>query len=125
MSPEIIRLLEFADEFSIPVICDLDDYIFDGEVIPCSDYLREMPEEQARGMIHEFRELVLRAGHYTGATEFLRQRAVSLGKASYYIPNGLNQVQLDSSHSAVEEVRHSAMSGDANRLFQRHADPSF
>ena len=36
MSPEITRLLEFADEFSIPVICDLDDYLFDEEVIPAA-----------------------------------------------------------------------------------------
>ena len=95
MSPEITRLLEFADEFSIPVICDLDDYIFDEEVIPCSDYLQEMPLEQARELIQGFRELVLRAGYYTGATDFLRARAAALGKASYRIPNGLNQVQLD------------------------------
>ena len=106
MSPEITRLLEFADEFSIPVICDLDDYIFDEEVIPCSDYLQEMPLEQARELIRGFRELVLRAGYYTGATDFLRERAAALGKASYRIPNGFNQVQFDHSCSAVEEVRH-------------------
>ena len=106
MSPEITRLLEFADEFSIPVICDLDDYIFDEEAIPCSDSLQEMPLEQAREVIRVFRELVLRAGYYTGATDFLRERAASLGKASYRIPNGFNQVQFDHSCSAVEEVRH-------------------
>ena len=106
ISPKITRLLEFADEFSIPVICDLDDYIFDEEVIPCSDYLHEMPLKQARELIQGFRELVLRAGYYTGATVFLRERVAALGKASYRIPNGLNQVQLDLSRSAVEAVRH-------------------
>ena len=106
MSPEITRLLEFADEFSIPVICDLDDYIFDEVVIPCSDYLQVMPLEQARELIRGFRELVLRAGYYTGATDSLRERAAALGKASYRIPNGFNQVQFDHSCSAVEEARH-------------------
>jgi len=107
MSPEINRLLEFADEFSIPVICDLDDYIFDDEVIPCSDYLREMPPKQARGMIQDFRELVLRADYYTGATEYLKERATSLGKVSFCIPNGLNQVQLELSRAALQEAWHS------------------
>ena len=107
MSPEINRLLEFAGEFSIPVICDLDDYIFDDEVIPCSDYLREMPPEQAREMIQDFRELVLRADYYTGATEFLKERATALGKVSYRIPNGLNQVQLELSRTALQEAWHS------------------
>ena len=105
MSPEIHRLLEFAHEFAIPIICDLDDYLFDEEVIPCSDYLHGMPLEQARELIHQFRELVLRAGYYTGATEFLRERAALLGKPSYRIPNGFNQTQIDLSRSAIEDAR--------------------
>ena len=73
MSPEIHQLLEFAEKSAIPVICDLDDYLFDEEVIPCSDFLMGMPLEQAREMIHQFRELILRAGYYTGATDLLRE----------------------------------------------------
>ena len=49
LTPEIARLLAFADQFSIPVICDLDDYLFDDEVIPCSDYL---PRCRSRRLIH-------------------------------------------------------------------------
>ncbi|MGO9596801.1 MAG: glycosyltransferase [Isosphaeraceae bacterium] len=105
MSPEIARLLEFADECSIPVVCDLDDYIFDEEVIPESDYLRAMPLDQARGLIHEFRELVLRATYYTGATDTLTCKAAALGKTSFCIPNGFNLAQLELSHRAIEEVR--------------------
>ena len=74
-------------------------------MIPCSDYLHGMPLEQARELIHQFRELVLRAGYYTGATDFLRERAALLGKPSYRIPNGFNQTQIDLSRSAIEDAR--------------------
>ena len=118
MSPEIDRLLQFADEFSIPVICDLDDYIFDTEVIECSDFLRQMPLEHARATIDEYRELVLRTHYYTGATECLRERAAALGKASYRIPNGLNLVQFELSRQATEWVRHRRDEArGADRLF--------
>ena len=90
MSPEIVRLLEFADEHAIPVVCDLDDYIFDEEVIPESDYLRAMPLDQARELIHEFREIVLRATYYTGATDILKiRKAATLGKTSSGSPTAL------------------------------------
>ena len=105
MSPEIHQLLEFAEKSAIPVICDLDDYLFDEEVIPCSDFLMGMPLEQAREMIHQFRELVLRAGYYTGATDLLRERAALLGKPSYRIPNGFNQAQIDLSRLAIEAAQ--------------------
>ena len=58
-------------------------------------------------MIQDFRELVLRADYYTGATEFLKERATALGKVSYRIPNGLNQVQLELSARRVQEAWHS------------------
>ena len=64
-----------------------------------------MPPEQARELINDFRELVLRADYYTGATDFLRERAALLGKPSYSIPNGFNQAQIDLSRSAVKDVR--------------------
>jgi glycosyltransferase involved in cell wall biosynthesis len=108
LSEEINELLAFADRFSIPVVCDLDDYIFNEEVIPCSDHLSKMPIEQSESLIRDFRELVLRANFYTGATEYLVQEATALGKASYLIPNGLNLAQLELSRLAVEETRQSA-----------------
>ena len=106
MSPEISRLLDFAEENRISVVCDLDDYLFDDEVIPHSDYLRAMEPEQARELTRDYRELVLRSSYYTGVTEFLRDRATSLGKTSHWIPNGLNLAQIHRSRSAVHEIRH-------------------
>jgi glycosyltransferase involved in cell wall biosynthesis len=107
LAPEIAPLLPFADHFAIPIVCDLDDYLFDDEVISCSDHLGAMPLEQAQAQIRDYRELILRSGYYTGATDFLRKKAASLGKASYLIPNGLNLVQVELSRQALEEVRQS------------------
>ena len=107
LSPDIDELLAFADQYSIPVICDLDDYLFDDEVIPCSDHLVRMPLEEAQALIRGFRELVLRTSYYTGATAYLVKQAASLGKTSYLIPNGINLVQLELSRLAVEEIRQS------------------
>jgi glycosyltransferase involved in cell wall biosynthesis len=107
LAPEIAPLLPFADQFSIPVVCDLDDYLFDDEVISYSDHLGAMPLEQAQGQIRDYRELILRSGCYTGATDFLREQAALLGKTSFVIPNGLNLAQLELSRQALEEVRHS------------------
>ena len=125
MSPEISRLLQYSSRHSIPVIYDLDDYLFDDEVIPCSEYLREMPLAEARWLIQEFRELVLRADYYTGTTEFLKERAASLGKVSYRIPNGLNQVQLELiPRGRPGGLAYTRSRATADRLFQRHTDPS-
>ena len=104
LSPEIALLLEFAGRHSIPVICDLDDYLFDQEVIPHSEYLRHQPIETAQSLINQFRDLVLSCRYYTGATVYLRDRAAALGAVSYQIPNGLNTTQIALSRIALQEI---------------------
>ena len=79
-------LLDFAERHSIPVVCDLDDYLFDDEVIPHSDYLRAMEPEQARELIGELQRARAPSGLLHRCTEYLRDRAASLGKASYLDP---------------------------------------
>ena len=73
----ISLLLEFAERHSIPVACDLDDYLFDDEAIPCSESLSEWPPEEARSLVRTFRDLVLRASYYTGTTDHLIERALA------------------------------------------------
>jgi glycosyltransferase involved in cell wall biosynthesis len=102
-TPEIIQLLEFAKWHSIPVICDLDDYLFDDEAITHSDYLQSQPIEAAHTLIREWRELIRLCGYYTGATAFLCDRAKSLASA-HLIPNGLNLAQIELSQLALEEA---------------------
>jgi glycosyltransferase involved in cell wall biosynthesis len=103
-SPEIALLIEFAERHSIPVICDLDDYLFDEEVLPHSEWLRQQPIETAQSVINQFRDLVLRCRYYTGTTSYLRERAAALGVSSHRIPNGLNTAQIEMSRIALEQV---------------------
>ena len=102
-TPEITRLVEFAKRHSIPVICDLDDYLFDEEVIAHSDYLRSQPAKAASAVIEGWRELIRMCGSYTAATPFLCDRAKLLA-STYHIPNGLNQAQIELSRCALEEA---------------------
>ncbi len=53
-SPEVDLLLQFARNHSIPVVCDLDDYLFDEAVLPHSEYLRMLPPEDALAVIRAF-----------------------------------------------------------------------
>jgi glycosyltransferase involved in cell wall biosynthesis len=103
-SSEVEMLLAFADEHSIPVVCDLDDYLFDDEVLPHSEYLRMLPSEAANDFIQGFRDVVLKCRYYTGSTEYLRQRAADLGLTSYLIPNGLNTTQIEMSRIALDST---------------------
>jgi glycosyltransferase involved in cell wall biosynthesis len=104
-SPEVDLLLQFAEQHRIPVICDLDDYLFDEEVLPHSEYLRMLPAEDARALIEDFRGPILKCRYYTGSTPFLMKRAVSLGVSSYLIRNGLNTTQIEMSRIAVDSER--------------------
>ena len=103
-SKQVDLLLQFAKKHCIPVICDLDDYLFDEEVVPHSEYLRMLPAEDARAVIHAFRGPILKCRYFTGSTPYLTERAVSLGVAPYLIKNGLNATQIEMSRIAFESV---------------------
>jgi glycosyltransferase involved in cell wall biosynthesis len=105
ITPEIALLLEFVEQHSIPVVCDVDDYLFDDEAIPCSEYLSELPLEEAQSLVRTFRDLVVRASYYTGTTDHLIERAAAIGKDSYLIRNGANATQIELSRRALEEAR--------------------
>ena len=69
------------NDTAFPSICDLDDYLFDEEVIAHSEYLRQQPIEVARSVINQFRDLVLKCRYYTGSTSYLTERAAVAGCA--------------------------------------------
>ena len=104
--PEIMQLIEFAKAHAIPVICDLDDFLFDEEAIAHSEYLRSQPDHIARAFIDDWRELIAACGRYTGATPFLCDRASSLARA-YLIPNGLSLAQMKLSRLAQVDTAQS------------------
>jgi glycosyltransferase involved in cell wall biosynthesis len=104
-TPAIAMLLRAAQQASVPVVCDLDDFVFDEDAIPHTTYLSSQPPHLARATVAEWRDVVDRCLYYTAPTTFLVQRAAALGRESYLIRNGFNEAQLALSHGALAEVR--------------------
>jgi glycosyltransferase involved in cell wall biosynthesis len=105
MTREIALLLEGAVDLAIPVVCDLDDYLFDDEVIPYIEMLRQAPIDQARRLVWQWREVPERCQFFTGSTSYLTERVATLGKRSYLIRNAMNEAQLALSRTALEKPR--------------------
>jgi glycosyltransferase involved in cell wall biosynthesis len=103
-SPQIKLLLEFSEAHGLPVVYELDDYLFDEEVVPHSEFLRTQPIEAARFLVNEYRDLVLSCRYYTGTTSYLVDLVAALGVSSYCIPNGLNTVQIEKCRIARETI---------------------
>jgi glycosyltransferase involved in cell wall biosynthesis len=105
MTPEMARLLDAAKRFSVPVVFELDDYLFDDEAIPYVEMYRSLPIDQARQHVRKWRDLLDRCDYYTGTTAHLKERAAAAGKDSYVIRNGVNATLFELSHRALEETR--------------------
>ncbi|MHB1556912.1 MAG: glycosyltransferase family 4 protein [Isosphaeraceae bacterium] len=105
MSPEIALLMDMARRRSIPVLTDLDDYLFHEEVVPFVEMYRNMPIDEARRSIARWRDVILLGDGFTTTTPHLLDRAAGLGHPCYLIRNGLNAAQIELSRAALEEAR--------------------
>ncbi|MHC5542570.1 glycosyltransferase family protein, partial [Singulisphaera rosea] len=105
MTPEMSELLDAAAELSVPVVFDLDDYLFDEEIVPYVAMLQLAPPEKARAVVAEWRDMLMRCDFYTGSTAYLTERATAIGRDAFLIRNGLNEAQLELSRIALEQVR--------------------
>jgi glycosyltransferase involved in cell wall biosynthesis len=95
--PNIRLLLEHAEKAQVPVVFDIDDYVFDTEVISYLSYLKGFET-----YILGYRQTLDRCAYFTGATPNLVERARALGKKSYWIRNGLNSVQLELARQVLQ-----------------------
>jgi glycosyltransferase involved in cell wall biosynthesis len=89
-TPAIHRLLDAAGKARVPVVFDIDDYVFDREAMPYLDYMKWFYP-----YILGYRETFDRCEYFTGSTPTLVERARRLGKKSHWIRNGLNSVQIE------------------------------
>lgn len=94
-------LLGAAQQAQVPVVFDMDDYLFDEVIIPHSEQLRQMPPEESRWFFLRFRIPLDRCAYFTGSTTFLAERAALLGKHSYRVRNGLNAAQIELSRRVL------------------------
>lgn len=105
MSPEISMLLDAAHRCAVPVLSDLDDYLFHEEAIPFVEMYRTSPLPEARRSIAKWRDVILRCDAFTTTTPLLLGRAAALGQRCHLIRNGLNWAQIELSRIAREESR--------------------
>lgn len=105
MSPEIALLMDMARRRSIPVLTDLDDYLFHEEVVPFVEMYRNMPIDEARRSIARWRDVILLGDGFVTTTPHLLDRAAGLGQPCYLIRNGLNAAQIELSRAAIEEAQ--------------------
>ncbi|WP_316151124.1 methyltransferase domain-containing protein [Cupriavidus sp. BIC8F] len=90
------QFLKYAKIRGIKVVFDVDDLVFDPDVIDQIDGFRQLPESEQKQYIdgvHHYRELLLAADMVTVPTEYLRARVEKLGKTAVVIPNSINEAQ--------------------------------
>jgi len=129
--------LKYAKVRHIKVVFDVDDLVFEPDVIDQIDGFRLLPkveQQQYIAGVHQYRQLLLAADLVTVPTEFLRARVEQLGKAVALIPNSINEAQqtiaaeiLSKPRAAREIVRIGYFSGSRTHQndFAQCADALF
>ncbi len=102
LTDKIALLLDAADQAGVPVIFDIDDYIFEEQIIPHVEWYRRQPPEVARQCVQSWLRCLTRCRYFTGSTPILVDRVAELGKQSYLVRNGLNTVQLELSGRVLD-----------------------
>ena len=91
-------LVSKAKALNIPVIYDIDDYVFEPEIIPFVDGIRgwslQAVQVYERG-VHLYRQALLSSDFVTTSTSYLSDKTHDLGMESFVIQNTMNQKQID------------------------------
>jgi glycosyltransferase involved in cell wall biosynthesis len=80
------------------IVYDVDDLIFDPDVLPFVDAYRHMDEATQAAFassLYAYRDFVLNADVCTSSTQFLVDRIRQLGKPAYRIRNSLSSQDID------------------------------
>lgn len=98
MSPQISNLISYAKSLNIPVVYEVDDYIFEPSIVPDIDgvkYLTEEGQKQYIEGVHLYRDALMSCDYAITPTAYLSQRISELGVLSFVIPNGLSKRQVE------------------------------
>jgi glycosyltransferase involved in cell wall biosynthesis len=93
-NPSIKTLIQTARQAGIPLVFDLDDYLFEPWILPYIDGARSTPASTLQ-MIKDFRTTLTWCDYFTGTTRFLVDRAAALRRPGWVIRNGLNAFQVE------------------------------
>lgn len=105
-SPFVEELIRQARARHIPVIFDIDDLVFDPEVV--NDPVKGLPHDQAahyyEGSWH-YRQTLLACDYIVAATEYLADIARSYGKTAFVHRNGLSQWMAEAAEALIQRRR--------------------
>lgn len=108
----IAAVLDAARAAGVPVVYDIDDYVFDPWLLPYVEgYHRYLPAAEALQLIGRLRACLDRCDYFTGSTPYLIEQAAALNKTCFRIRNGLNAAQLQLSEAARRRGPDSARDG--------------
>ena len=114
-SPRIEALIEQARGRGIPVLFDVDDLVFEPEVVARIDPVKAMGAEQAvlyyQG-VWRYRWALQASDVVLTSTAYLAQRAEALGRKAYVHRNGLSGWMLDE----AERLRQKEPSSSADKV---------
>lgn len=97
-------LIGLARRRGVPIVYDIDDYIFDPWVMPYVEALQDpLGRAKALRLMEELGACLDQCLYFTGSTAYLAEKAGALGKKSFVIHNSLNAAQLSLSQAAREE----------------------
>ena len=100
--------LNYAKLNSIRVIYDIDDLVFEPDIIDQIDGYRLLSTEEQKTYIagvHAYRKLLLASDVVTVPTDYIRTRVVGIGKQAFIIPNSINDEQLSLSYKLALEKK--------------------
>jgi glycosyltransferase involved in cell wall biosynthesis/SAM-dependent methyltransferase len=99
--------IKYAKLNGIKVVFDVDDLVFEPDVIDQIDGFRLLPAEEKDNYVagvYAYRKLLLASDMVTVPTEYLRKQALAIGHPTFVIPNSINDAQLTIAHQlALEE----------------------
>jgi glycosyltransferase involved in cell wall biosynthesis len=96
-------LIESAHKLGLPIVYDIDDYLFDPWVMPYVEAFRVLRQSEALRILDELGGCLQACDYFTGSTSYLSAMAALRGKKSFVIHNGLNASQLRLSQLALEQ----------------------
>lgn len=102
--PQVAELLKHLEQHNKAIVFDVDDFVFDDEIIEHVDALRDFTEQQMADYLHGvrlYREILQRADFFIGSTPILATAATKLGTPGFVIPNGINDRQLELAKKAL------------------------
>jgi glycosyltransferase involved in cell wall biosynthesis len=102
----LTTLIGLARRRGLPIVYDIDDYIFDPWVMPYVEAFQHTPDQaKVLRFMDDLGACLDQCDYFTGSTPYLAEKAAELGKESFVIHNGLNTTQLLQSQLACERRR--------------------